>query len=103
MTNGSQGGKAIPVTRGGRKALPGSGKEERRGHSYAASAADSGQGQGQGHIEQVNSADSQQEISACFEAAIRKLDKIESDANKKKSEIIQELVRDQRGRCLQMR
>jgi hypothetical protein len=62
--------------------------------SYAASAADSGQGQGQGHIEQVNSADSQQEISACFEAAIKKIDKVELDAKKKKSEIIQELAHD---------
>jgi|SRR5215831_1285649 len=43
---------------------------------------------------QVNSTDSQQEISACFEAAIKKLDKIDSDANKKRSEIVQELARD---------
>jgi len=75
-------------------------KEEAKSdnHPYAASAADSGQGQGQGCIEQVNTADSQQEISACFEAAIKKLDKIESDANKKKSEIIRELTHDLEGK-----
>jgi hypothetical protein len=42
-------------------------------HSYAASTADSCQGQGQSQIEQVNWADSQEEISARFEAAIKKL------------------------------
>jgi hypothetical protein len=62
----------------------------------AASAADSDQGQGQ--LERVNPADSQQEISTCFEAAIKKLDKVESDAEKKKSEIVRELARDLEGK-----
>ena len=48
--------------------------------------------------EQVNPTDSQQEISACFEAAIKKLDKVDSDANKKRSEIVQELARDLEGK-----
>jgi hypothetical protein len=48
--------------------------------------------------EQVNPTDSQQEISACFEAAIKKLDKVDSDANKKRSEIVQELARDLDGK-----
>src|SRR5215469_632320 len=46
----------------------------------------------------VNFTDSQQEISAYFEAAIKKLDKVDSDANKKRSEIVQELARDLEGK-----
>lgn len=48
--------------------------------------------------EQVNPTDSQQEKSACFEAAIKKLDNVDSDANKKRSEIVQELARDLEGK-----
>jgi hypothetical protein len=55
-------------------------------------------GAGQGQPEPVNPTDSQQEISACFEAAIKKLDKVESDSKKKKSEIVQELARDLDGK-----
>ena len=62
--------------------------------SYTASAAELGQDQ----AEHVNSADSHQEISACFEAAIKKLDKVDADANKKNSEIIQELARNLEGK-----
>jgi signal recognition particle GTPase len=48
--------------------------------------------------EQVNPSNRKQEISACFEAAIKKLDKVDSDANKKRSEIVQELARDLEGK-----
>jgi hypothetical protein len=62
--------------------------------SHIASAAELGQDR----AEQANSTDSQQEISACFKAAKEKIEKVDADAEKKKTQIVQDLAKSLEGK-----